>query len=69
MTSFMPSENESTLKGNNSSTPKGKHLLPLGANAYLLEWSHFQKGGKNYFVRVASLESVSILLKMSSGSI
>ena len=31
-----PSEKESTLKG--------KNLLPMGANSFLLEWTHFQMG-------------------------
>ena len=31
----------STKKG---STLKGKNLLPMGANSFLLEWTPFQKG-------------------------
>ena len=41
------------------STLKGKNLLPLGANSFLLEKTPFQKGGENSFDRV---EGVSMPL-------
>ena len=49
---LLPSEKWSILKG--------KNLLPLGANSFLLEWTHFQKGlgvqeRKSKVTRVVSL--------------
>ena len=63
----VPSEKESTLKG--------KNLLPLGANSFLLEYHQgvrifpfevdliFRRELKQFWKKVASLESASIPLK------
>ena len=42
---------------------KGKNLLPMGANSFLLKQSPFQKGDKNNADRVVSPKCVSISLK------
>ena len=44
------------------SSLKGKNLLPMGANSFLFEKTPIQKGHKNNFYIVISLESVSIPL-------
>ena len=51
-----PSEKRCTLKG--------KNLLPMGANSFLLGYTSFQKGSNNNFDRVVFPASVSIPLKL-----
>ena len=51
---YLPSEKGSTLKGN-----------ILGANSFLLELTPFQKRSKT-IMRVVSLESIIILLKLGN---
>ena len=45
------------------STLKGKNLLPLGANSFLLEWTPFQKGGKTILTELSSLKVYPVPLK------
>ena len=39
----------------NRSNLEGKNLLPVGANSFLIELAHFQKGDKNNFGSVVIL--------------
>ena len=49
---FFPVHQDPSEKG---SSLKGKNLLPMGANSFLLEWSHFGRELNN-FERVDSLK-------------
>ena len=48
-----PAFQASSEKG---STLKGKNLLPTWTNSFLLEWTHFLKGGKTVLTELPSLK-------------
>ena len=47
------------------SSPKGKNLLPPGANSFLLEFTPLEKGGKREIDRVAVLDMYPFILIIS----